>query len=77
MDFILNHSSEEFAERFIQSGIPEFTLVERKNLCIRDEFEPDQKGIFCKHCGTVIRNVDRSQNQITCPHCHKEINLED
>ena len=67
---------EEFAERFIQSGIPEYALLERKNLCIHDDTEMEKKSIFCQHCGTVIRNIDKNQEKIKCPQCRKEIWLD-
>jgi len=73
MDF--GNSSERFATLFKNSGIPEFTKIDRKNLCEGKEFEEMAKGTFCKNCGTVIRDIDPLKKEIKCPQCGEPISL--
>lgn len=69
MDFLIGNGPEEFATMFIDSGMPEYIELERVNLCLGKEFEKRAKGIFCKNCGTIMRNVDSKKKKIKCKKC--------
>jgi hypothetical protein len=34
LDFIVNNSIKEFESRFLASGMPEYTVIDRENLCL-------------------------------------------
>ena len=75
MNFIMGNSSQRFALLFKDSGLPEFTSIDRKNLCKGEKFENMAKGTFCKKCGTVIRDIG-TKKEFECPHCGEKVFLE-
>ncbi|HEC40207.1 hypothetical protein LCGC14_0652700 [marine sediment metagenome] len=75
MEYIIQYGPSEFNKQILRQNIPEYLDLRRENLSKDMGEMPKANSMFCRNCGTIVRNIDPELNEIECNQCGKMIDV--